>query len=260
MTRLLSGLTLAAAFLALVWFATPAVLLIAALGVAILAFQEYARLVRAIGPVVPRWPTLLATLAATAMVPFPWVPVESVLGFALVATAIGIMASKRSGAAPLYDAAAAILAPVYLGLPLGSMVAIHGLGGREAVILLVATMIASDSGQYYAGRLFGRRPLALKLSPKKTREGAIGGFVLGPLTLVVVGHYLLPIAAPASLVGIGVLIVVTGIFGDLFESMLKRAANVKDSATFIPGHGGVLDRIDALLFATPVFYYYLRSL
>ena len=128
------------------------------------------------------------------------------------------------------------------------------------MILLVATIIASDSAQYYAGRLFGRRPLAPRLSPKKTREGAMGGVIVGPLVLVVAGHYLLPIAAPASLAGIGVLIVLTGIFGDLFESMLKRAAHVKDSATIIPGHGGILDRIDALLFATPVFYFYLRSL
>lgn len=260
MIRLISGVLLAAAFLALVWFATPVVLLVAALVVAALAFHEYARLVRAIGSVVPRWPTIIATLATTAMVPFPWVPIESVLGFALVAIAIDVMASNRMGASTLHDVSAAILAPIYIGLPLGSLVAIQGLGGREAVILLVATIIASDSAQYYAGRLFGRRPLAPRLSPKKTREGAMGGVIVGPLVLVVAGHYLLPIAAPASLAGIGVLIVLTGIFGDLFESMLKRAAHVKDSATIIPGHGGILDRIDALLFATPVFYFYLRSL
>lgn len=260
MTRLVSGLGLAGAFLALIWFATPLVLLGAALGVAFLAFLEYVRLVRAIGALVPWWPTLAATLGATAMVPFPWVPIESLLGIALVVTAVGVMSSNRTGAATLHDASAAMLAPVYLGLPLGSLVAIHGLGGRNAVLLLVATVIASDSGQYYAGRLFGRRPLAPRLSPKKTREGALGGFVLGPLVLVVAGHYLLPVAATASLAGMGILIVAAGIFGDLFESMLKRAASVKDSATFIPGHGGVLDRIDALLFATPVFYFYLRSL
>jgi phosphatidate cytidylyltransferase len=260
MKRLLSGLALAGAFLGLVWFSTPLVLLVAALGVAALAFQEYARLVRAIGAVVPRWPTLAATLGALAMVPFPWVPVESVLGFALAGTAVSIMASNRSGPAMLHDAAAAILAPVYIGLPLGSLVAIQGIAGREAVLLLVATVVASDTGQYYAGRLFGRRPLAPRISPKKTREGVLGGFIAGPLVMVVLARYWLPAGAPASLAGIGILIVAAGIFGDLFESMLKRAANVKDSATFIPGHGGVLDRIDALLFATPVFYYYLRSL
>ncbi len=260
MKRLLSGLVLAGAFLGLVWFTTPLVLLVAALGVAALCFQEYARLVRAIGAVVPRWPTLAATLGALAVVPFPWVPVESVLGFALVATAVSIMASNRSGASMLHDAAAAILAPVYIGLPLGSLVAIQGMAGREAVLLLVATVVASDTGQHYAGRLFGRRPLAPRISPKKTREGALGGFVVGPLVMVVAARYWLPAGAPASLASIGILIVAAGIFGDLFESMLKRAASVKDSATFIPGHGGVLDRIDALLFATPVFYYYLRSL
>lgn len=260
MTRLVSGLTLGAAFLALVWFSTTVVLLVAAMGVAALAYQEYARLARAIGAVVPRWPTLAATLAATAMVPFPWVPIESVLGFALVLTAVWVMASHRTGAATLHDASAAMLAPVYIGLPLGSLVAIHGLAGRNAVLLLVAAVVASDTGQYYTGRLFGRRPLAPRLSPKKTREGAVGGFVIAPIVLVLAGRYLLPQAASASLAGMGVLIVAAGIFGDLFESMLKRAADVKDSAAFIPGHGGVLDRIDALLFAAPVFYFYLRSL
>jgi phosphatidate cytidylyltransferase len=260
MTRLLTGLALGGAFLGLIWFATPLVLLAAALAVAGLCVQEYARLARAIGAVVPRWPTLAATLGALAMVPFPWVPVESVLGFGLIATAISIMASNRSGPSMLHDASATILAPVYIGLPLGSLVAIHGMAGREAVLLLVATVVASDTGQYYVGRVFGRRPLAPRLSPKKTREGAIGGFLLGPIVMVVGARYWLPGAAPASLAGIAVLMVAAGIFGDLFESMLKRAANVKDSATFIPGHGGVLDRIDALLFATPVFYYYLRSL
>lgn len=260
MVRLLSGTLLAAAFFALIWFASTPVLLSAALIVAALACQEYSRVVRAIGAVVPAWPTLLATLAAVAMVPFPWVATESVLSAALIVIAVGVMTSNRQGAAGLHDVAAAVLAPVYIGLPLGALVAIHSVGGRGAVLLLVFTIVASDSGQYYAGRLFGRSPLAPRISPKKTREGALGGFVVGPAFLVLAGRYWLPDAAPVSLAGVGVLLVAAGIFGDLFESMLKRAAGVKDSSALIPGHGGILDRIDALLFATPVFYFYLISL
>lgn len=260
MVRLLSGALLAAAFFALIWFATTPVLLSAALLVAALAYQEYARLARAIGAVVPTWPALAATLAATAVVPFPWVATESLLSAALIVAAVAVLTSPRQGAAGLHDVAAAVLAPVYIGLPLGSLVAVHGVGGREAVLLLVFTIVASDSGQYYAGRLFGRSPLAPRISPKKTREGAIGGFIAGPAFLAIAGHYWLPAAAPASLAGIGVLLVAAGIFGDLFESMLKRAAGVKDSSTLIPGHGGILDRIDALLFATPIFYFYLTGL
>lgn len=260
MVRLLSGALLAAAFFALIWFASTPVLLGAALAVGALAFQEYSRVVRAIGAIVPAWPTVIATLAAIAMVPFPWVAVESVLGVALIVAAVGVMTSNRQGATGLQDVSAAVLAPVYLGLPLGSLVAIHAVGGREAVLLLVFTIVASDSGQYYAGRLFGRRPLAPRISPKKTREGALGGFVVGPAFLVLVGRYWLPGVSPLSLAGIGVLLVAAGIFGDLFESMLKRSAGVKDSSALIPGHGGILDRIDALLFATPIFYFYLRSM
>jgi phosphatidate cytidylyltransferase len=127
-------------------------------------------------------------------------------------------------------------------------------------LLLIIVVVASDSAQYYAGRAFGRHPLSPTLSPKKTVEGAVGGLLAGALTLALLGHWWWP-AAPAALrFGLGALLVVLGITGDLFESMLKRAAGVKDSAALIPGHGGVLDRIDALLFAAPVYYTMMRYL
>jgi phosphatidate cytidylyltransferase len=152
------------------------------------------------------------------------------------------------------------LAMLYLGLPLGALVAVHQLGGRGAVVLLIATVVVSDTAQYYAGRTFGRRPLAPELSPKKTVEGAIGGFLAAPIFLGVAGPALVPAARPLAFALVGIAMVIAGIAGDLFESMLKRAADMKDSSALIPGHGGVLDRIDALLFATPMFYLYLRWL
>ena len=120
------------------------------------------------------------------------------------------------------------------------------------------TVIVSDTAQYYSGRAFGSRLLAPAISPKKTIEGAVGGFVAGALVLVVVGHWFLsdmPVAFRALL---GASLVALGIAGDLFESMLKRSAGVKDSSALIPGHGGVLDRIDALLFAAPVYYVVMK--
>ena len=172
--------------------------------------------------------------------------------------ATNVLMSDRAGTPLLADTAAAVLAPVYLGLPLGSLVGVHAIGGREAVLLLIATVVVSDTAQFYTGRTFGRTPLAPLRSPKKTREGALGGFVIAPVFLAVAGSYWLPTYRWYWLAALGVGIVVAGIIGDLFESMLKRAADMKDSGTLIPGHGGVLDRIDALLFAAPIFYLFLR--
>ncbi len=260
MTRLLSGIALAAAALALIWFLSSAALMAVALGVAALAFTEYARIVEAIGARVPWWSSCAVTLLACVMVPFPWLSVESVLAAALLVVALNVLTSDRTGPPILGDTAAAILAPVYIGLPLGSLVGVHAMAGREAVLLLLATVAVSDTAQYYTGRTFGRTPLAPRHSPKKTREGALGGFVAAPAFLAVAGSYWLPGVSTLWLVALGVGIVVAGITGDLFESMLKRAAGMKDSGTLIPGHGGVLDRIDALLFAAPMFYFFLRSL
>jgi phosphatidate cytidylyltransferase len=258
MTRVLSGVALATVFLALIWFVSSPILLGVALLVATLAFTEYERIVDKIGARVPWWTTWAATLVACGMVPFPWLAAESVLTAALIMIAINVLASDRAGAPLLGDTAAAMLAVVYIGLPLGCLVAIHAVAGREAVLLLIATVVVSDSAQYYVGRTFGRTPLAPRHSPKKTREGAIGGFVAAPIFLVAAGHYWMPGESPASLAALGMAVALAGMVGDLFESMLKRAADLKDSGTLIPGHGGVLDRIDALIFAAPIFYFFIN--
>ena len=119
------------------------------------------------------------------------------------------------------------------------------------------TVIVSDTAQYYTGRLLGRRLLAPAISPKKTIEGAVGGFVFGALFFTASAHggCLASVGRPCRA---GHRVVALGIAGDLFESMLKRSAGVKDSSALIPGHGGILDRIDALLFAAPFFYIVLK--
>ena len=122
------------------------------------------------------------------------------------------------------------------------------------------TIVVSDSAQYYTGRAFGRRPLAPSISPKKTREGAIGGVLIGTIAMTLAGLRVFPAANVPLLAAAAAAVVFVGIVGDLFESLLKRSAGVKDSSALIPGHGGILDRIDSWLFAGPVYYVFVRYL
>ena len=145
MTRVLSGVFLGVVALALIWFLDSIWLLSVALVVCALAFQEYERIVDRIGAKVPYWSSLTATLLACTMVPFEWFDIESVLAAALLVVALNVLASRREGAPLLTDTAAAMLAPVYLGLPLGSLVGVHAIAGREAVVLLIATVGAPVS-------------------------------------------------------------------------------------------------------------------
>ena len=254
MARIVSALVLIPLVVGVVWFLPPVATLGLALIAAGLAFVEFARLAEALGASVPRWVSGAAVLAACAAVGSVSVPLDVVLLSALVAVGAVAVAAGHPGPATLGNTAVSLLPVLYIGLPLGALAAIRTVGGREAVLLLMATIVISDSAQYYTGRAFGRRPLAPAISPKKTVEGAVGGVVLGTAAMTLGGLRVFPDAPVAMLLIASAAVVVVGIVGDLFESLLKRSAGVKDASELIPGHGGMLDRIDSWLFAAPVFY------
>ncbi len=117
-------------------------------------------------------------------------------------------------------------------------------------------LMGSDTGAYYTGRAFGRHKLAPSVSPGKTWEGAAGGMVAS-LVMAALAHYLFfpELALPVAL-GLAALMNVLGVVGDLTESAFKRGANAKDAAQILPGHGGLFDRLDSLLFNAPLLYYF----
>ncbi|MBI5022519.1 MAG: phosphatidate cytidylyltransferase [Ignavibacteriales bacterium] len=129
--------------------------------------------------------------------------------------------------------------------------------GGYTVIAILATIWICDSAAYYVGSAFGKHKLFPRVSPNKSWEGAIGGFIFSILAAIIAKYIALEYLSVANAIVIGMIVGVFGQLGDLFESALKRDAGVKDSSTLLPGHGGVLDRFDSLLFAAPLVYFYL---
>lgn len=130
--------------------------------------------------------------------------------------------------------------------------------GARLVFLLAALVWATDTGAYLCGVAFGRRPLAARISPKKTVEGAVGGLVAAGVAGWACSRELVPFVTPLAGTVLGVVAGVAAQLGDLVESLIKRDVGIKDTAPLLPGHGGILDRFDSLLFTAPVVYYYFR--
>jgi phosphatidate cytidylyltransferase len=145
---------------------------------------------------------------------------------------------------------------VLVAFPVTYAVRLHGAGKQGPLLLLFAMVIVwvSDSVAYFVGRAIGKHPLAPKLSPKKTWEGTVAGF-LGSLAIALLFERWLAIPR-ADLLAMAAVGNIAGQVGDLLESAYKRSAGIKDSGSLLPGHGGVLDRIDALILAIPVVWYY----
>jgi phosphatidate cytidylyltransferase len=145
------------------------------------------------------------------------------------------------------------LAMVYIPLAMAAYILIyHADMGARWIFMILCVVSAGDIGAFYVGTHWGRRKLCPSVSPGKTVEGALGGLAANLLTGFIVGVLLMPSLPPGKSAVFFIALGVAGQIGDLFESMLKRSAGVKDSGNLLPGHGGVLDRIDALLFAGPV--------
>jgi len=154
----------------------------------------------------------------------------------------------------------AVVGPIYICLPISLLILIdmHS-NGNIWIFFLLAVIFANDTGAFYAGKTLGRHKLYREVSPNKTWEGAIGGLILG---MVIEFIFLkidpLKVHNPdLSILCIVILLSIASQVGDLVESMIKRIYGVKDSGSILPGHGGMLDRIDGLLFAIPVLYAYV---
>ena len=182
-------------------------------------------------------PTLLVTLVCVTSVPL-----------------LGRSPLEQS----LRDGAMTLFGVLYLGLTLGMLSMTRLLPqGEWLIFFLLLVTWASDTGAYYVGTLYGRHRLAPTISPKKTVEGLVGGLIAAIIAGYIARWWFLPELSGLDCLILATLLTIAGLWGDLAESAMKRTAGMKDSGGILPGHGGMLDRLDSLLFATPVFYYYI---
>jgi phosphatidate cytidylyltransferase len=184
---------------------------------------------------------------------------ERFLTIMVLATFFIIFTNELLQGAPeqgLVNAAVNLFGTVYIGFLFAYMLLLRYLPGPSGFFYVLFTVLvtwANDTSAYFIGIKFGRHKLSPKISPKKSVEGSVAGLLGGMVAAVIMGAFFKKSLFLMGLVGI--LVVAAGQFGDLIESILKRNAGVKDSGSFLPGHGGLLDRFDSLLTAAPLVYY-----
>lgn len=225
-----------------------------ALGIAAL---ELCQMLRPLAPFVP------ATFVPVAMTPLlAWRLGEAGIVLAMLASIPLLMIFQGLSVdreRPLEAIVATLMPLMYLAPPAGLAIVLRQAeAGFALVTLLIAAVFLNDTGAYTFGRLFGRHKLSPRISPNKSIEGFVGGVLVGTFVFWY-GHFLVKADGEFVLRGtealaIGVAVAFVVPLGDLFESLLKRSAGVKDSGALLGEHGGVLDRIDALLLAIPVMY------
>jgi phosphatidate cytidylyltransferase len=186
---------------------------------------------------------------------------------AVLATAAIVVPSRRllssEGPEGALESVAVTLAGIlFVGVPLGYTVGLMGIGdemGRDLTVFLFLVVWLADAGAYAVGSWIGRHPISPRISPRKTLEGAIGGLAASLLGAGLAKAWFFQRLHLHDALALAVLLWVAGMAGDLSESLLKRAAMVKDCGSIFPGHGGMLDRSDSLLFGAPVLFFYYRA-
>jgi phosphatidate cytidylyltransferase len=228
--------------------------------IAVVALHEFWLLTRPLSPLSPAgYIGALLALVGAELGGLPWMLAGVLTAFPLAFALKGISASRQS---PTASISATVMGAVWVGCGLGLFLLLRDLDrGRLAAFALLLAVWAGDTLAYLGGRVFGRHRMAPSTSPGKTWEG----FVFGSIATVFVAFVTLYsdrhsyLSVGEALV-LGAVIAVAAPLGDLFESMLKRDAGVKDTGRLLGGHGGMLDRLDAVLFAAPAAYYTILAL
>jgi phosphatidate cytidylyltransferase len=254
--RLITGILAGAFYLALLWIGSfPFALL--ATAIAVISYLELAEMnkLRAYSPEVMIGALAVAVIVIGAMFSLSsvhdiWLKLVALLALLFISAAV-LTRNRISFAHSAY----LFLSVFYISIPFYLLVRIR----MDSLILVLFVQIiiwSTDSGAYFVGRKFGKNKLAPYISPNKTREGSIGAVLVAVLIaiiyrLIVGGAFL---GTWPALIGVTLLISIFGQLGDLVESAIKRFYGVKDSGTILPGHGGLLDRFDSLIFVLPLLY------
>jgi len=268
MKRVLTALVLVPVLIAIIGYAPPFCFLLLVCGASVLALEEYFSLATQSGLEVFRASghgsslLLLCSLYGPANHATDFrTPILVLVASLLIFFTLGLRRGNRLPTV-LSGVAATLLGLLYVSMTLGLLVVVQTSAtswgpGKQWVFFLLVVVWFGDTSAYYIGRALGKHPLAPLVSPKKTIEGAMGG-LLGNVFAAVLGkQILLPDAPLLELLVLSMLLGIVSQIGDLSESALKRGAGVKDSSNLLPGHGGMLDRIDGVLFASPVVFGYL---
>ena len=261
--RVLSGAVLLGVLVAALWAGMPWVAAVVAVA-ALVGAWEFGGLARAMGLAPSAWILYPLTLWLALRFAFPaaYQAADWPLIAAVTVGLMGVVAVSRS----LRGWAAALAGGLYIGFGLGFFVALYGWHavdsshfGLRLVALPLLAVFAGDTAAYFVGTAIGRHRFFAAISPKKTVEGAVAGAAATILVAALAGPALTGLSTAAA-AGLGALVAVAAQGGDLVESAFKREAGAKNSSGLIPGHGGLLDRLDSLVLVGPIVYCYLKLL
>jgi phosphatidate cytidylyltransferase len=263
MARVLSAIVFLPLLLLIIWRGAPVYFAGLILVVAALALLEYKNIATHVGMNVGIVQSVLAGLSILTAFYFerPDLALAAFAALVIVELTAQLFTSQDLTKA-LASAAGTIFGVAYITVLGGYLIALRlvddkGLSlSAKLISLFFLIVFAGDTGAYYTGRMLGKHKLAPRISPGKTIEGLIGGLAANVLAVVIARHTFFPELELVTAIPLALLMGGLGVIGDLCESMMKRGSQVKDAAHLIPGHGGVLDRLDSILFNAPVLYYY----
>jgi len=225
---------------------------------ALLALYEFLVLGRKKGFQLPMMLCMIVAAFILAAFVLEQVSVEMGVFVALLVIPASYVFMRGSIDDALPSSAIAVLATLYVGMLGGSLIRLRGdfPVGPKLIFFLLLVVWLGDAGAYYTGKSMGRHKLSPRISPKKTIEGLAGGIIVSMITAIVIHFTFFRDFPLVHAVIAGVILSFSGVVGDLAESMWKRSADVKDSGTLLPGHGGFLDRFDSIFFTAPILYTY----